>query len=90
MRTCLTVPIQALRISGYDVLSVQEVKPELRDDQLIQLSINKQRVIVTFDKDFGQLALTNPNIPGVLLLRIPPKDENYVTHRILLAPTIVK
>ena len=81
--------IQALRSLGYDVLSVWEVKPGLSDDQVVQLSIKEQRIIVTFDKDFGRLALTNPNIPGVLLLRIPPKDANYITRRILSALTTV-
>ena len=77
--------IQALRSSGYDVVSVWEVKPGLSDDQVVQLSIKEQRIILTFDKDFGRLALTSPSIPGVMLLRIPPKDPKYITRRILSA-----
>ncbi len=77
--------IQSLRSSGYDVVSVWEVNPGLGDDQVVQLSIRNQRIIITFDKDFGRLALTNPNIPGVILMRIPPKNPEYITHRILSA-----
>jgi len=82
--------IQALRSSGYDVVSIWEVKPGLSDDQIIQLSIKDQRIIITFDKDFGRLALTNPSIPGILLLRIPPKNPEYITHRILSALATVE
>ncbi|MCE4598610.1 MAG: DUF5615 family PIN-like protein [Desulfurococcales archaeon] len=77
--------IQALRSSGYDVVPVWEVKPGLSDDQIIELSIRDQRIIITFDKDFGRLALTNPNIPDVVLMRIPPENPEYITHRILSA-----
>lgn len=77
--------IQALRESGHDVLSVWEIKPGLSNDLVVQLSVREQRIIITFDKDFGRYALTNPDIPGVLLLRIPPRNPTYITNRILSA-----
>lgn len=77
--------IQSLRDSGYDVLSVWEVNPGMSDEQVVQFSIRDRRIIVTFDKDFGRIALTNPNIPGVMLMRIPPVNPEYITYRITSA-----
>jgi len=77
--------VQSLRSSGFDIVSVWEVKPGLSDDEIVQLAVNEERIIITFDKDFGRLALTNPAIPGLLLLRVSPINPEYVTRRILSA-----
>ncbi len=77
--------IQTLRSSGYDVLSIWEVNPGMSDEQVVQFSIREKRIIITFDKDFGRIALTNPDIPGVMLLRIPPANSEYITNRIISA-----
>jgi len=61
------------------------VKPGLSDDEIVHLAVNEERLIITFDKDFGRLALTNPAIPGLLLLRVPPINPEYVARRILSA-----
>ena len=77
--------INSLRRLGYDVVSVWEVNPGISDEQVVQLSIREKRIIVTFDKDFGRIALTNPNVPGVMLMRIPPANPEYITNRIISA-----
>ncbi len=77
--------IRSLRSSGYDVVSVWEVKPGISDEQVVQLSIREKRIIITFDKDFGRIALTNPGIPGVMLMRFLPVDPEYIANRIISA-----
>ena len=77
--------IQSLRSSGYDVVSIWEVNPDMGDEQVVQLSIREQRIVITFDKDFGRIALTNPNVPGVMLMRISPINPEYITRRIISA-----
>ncbi len=77
--------IQSLRSLGYDVVSVWEVNPGISDEQVVQLAIREKRIIITFDKDFGRIALTNPNVPGVILMRIPPVNPEYITNRIISA-----
>ena len=84
------ITVQVLRNSGFDVVSVQEIRPGLSDEQVVNISISENRLILTFDKDFGRFALTNLNIPGVLLLRIPPENPEYIAQRILTALTVVK
>ena len=77
--------VQLLRSSSYDVVSIWEVNPGMSDKQVVQFSIREKRIIITFDKDFGRIALTNPDIPGVMLLRIPPANPEYITNRIISA-----
>jgi predicted nuclease of predicted toxin-antitoxin system len=75
--------IQFLRNSGYDIVSVWEMNPGMSDEQVVELSIREQRIIITFDKDFGRIALTNPNVPGVMLLRFSPISPEYIARRII-------
>lgn len=46
--------IDWLRNSGLEVLSVREKSPGIRDEEVIALSKNPPRIILTEDKDFGE------------------------------------
>ena len=48
-------------------------------------AIREDRLIVTFDRDFGDLAVRGKQKPqaGVLLLRIIPTSADYVTDVLL-------
>ncbi len=74
-----------LREKDYDVISIWELRPGMNDEEVVELAVKESRIIITFDKDFGRLALLKTNIPGVILLRIPPLNPAYVAERILLA-----
>ncbi len=75
--------IIALREKGYDVASVWELRPGMSDEEVVELAIKESRIIITFDKDFGRIALLKPNITGIILLRIPPLNPLYIVERIL-------
>ena len=45
----------ALRNAGHDIRSVAEESPGLPDEQVAELCERDQRVLLTFDKDFGEL-----------------------------------
>ncbi len=75
--------IVTLKERGYDVVSVWELSPGMTDEEVVELAIKERRIIITFDKDFGRIALSNPGITGVILLRIPPLDPLYIAERIL-------
>ncbi len=74
-----------LREGGYDIVSIQELRPGMSDEEVAELAIKESRIIITFDKDFGRRALLKPNIPGVILLRIRPISPAYIAERILSA-----
>ena len=75
--------IIALREKGYDVASVWELRSGMSDEEVVELAIKESRIIITFDKDFGRIALLKPNITGIILLRIPPLNPLYIVERIL-------
>jgi len=68
--------IKALRSAGHDVVWVRTVRPGASDRDILSWAVREQRILLTFDKDFGELAgrsIPPPNC-GVVLVRMrPPK-----------------
>lgn len=64
--------VKALRSAGYDVVSVKEQFPGIRDTDVLRIAHEEQRLIITQDKDFGELAvrLSLSASSGILLIRI--------------------
>jgi predicted nuclease of predicted toxin-antitoxin system len=46
----------ALRADGHDVVWIKEVGPGSTDDVVLSLALAENRVLLTFDNDFGELA----------------------------------
>ncbi len=44
-----------MRSEGYDVLTVREIDPRMPDIDILSLAVAEQRILVTMDKDFGEL-----------------------------------
>lgn len=65
--------IDALRALGHDVLWIAEAFPSVKDDEVLAIAIAEQRVLITLDKDFGELVVRRGLSPstGVILLRVP-------------------
>ncbi len=67
--------VQALRAAGHEVLAVAEVTPRAEDPAVIDLAVREGRVLLTEDKDFGQLVFASGSASsGVILFRYPPAD----------------
>ena len=66
--------VRLLRQAGYDVASLTEDSPGIEDSKVLTLAANEQRVVITFDRDYGELIyrlrLLSPT--GVLYLRFRP------------------
>jgi predicted nuclease of predicted toxin-antitoxin system len=60
-----------LEEAGYDVLSMRKINCRAQDIEILRLAVEEQRMILTMDKDFGDLVY-NSGMPhaGVLLLRL--------------------
>ena len=55
----------------FQVLAISSINPEMEDYQIIKLAIKEDGIIITMDKDFGELVFKNNNLhKGVLLLRL--------------------
>lgn len=66
--------IQALRSAGHDVVSVAEEAAGTRDREILARAVSERRVLITFDRDFGELVFRSGEsaYPGVILLRFRP------------------
>ena len=64
--------VSELRSRGHDVNSVKESMPKAKDDVILATAQAEQRVVLTHDKDFGELAFRYglPAECGVLLIRL--------------------
>ena len=47
--------VSILRSAGYDVDSIQEESPALDDTSILERAVKDNRVLLTFDRDFGDL-----------------------------------
>jgi len=60
-----------LRSRQHDVVYVAEAMPSRSDGDLLAMAVSQQRVIVTDDKDFGELVYRSQHPAyGVLLIRL--------------------
>lgn len=57
--------------NGYDLKAVRDINPKMEDDKILSIAISENLMVVTMDKDFGELVY-NSGLPhsGVLLLRL--------------------
>lgn len=77
--------IRELRERGYDVLSVKESMRGERDEVILARAERERRIVVTHDKDFGELAIRwrLPASCGVILFRLANSDSVADNERIL-------
>jgi len=62
--SCDFAVVRSLRSAGYDVVAIAEIAPRTQDPEVIDLAVQQRRVLLTEDKDFGQLVyaeLREPN-----------------------------
>jgi predicted nuclease of predicted toxin-antitoxin system len=63
--------VQRLRADGHDVLYIAEFSPSVVDDDVLGQANERGALLVTADKDFGELVFRRRLVhSGVLLLRL--------------------
>jgi len=82
--SCDAAVARALRAAGHDVKAVAEVALGATDDTVIALALKDRRVLLTEDKDFGQLvfAAAAPT-SGVILIRYPASARSTLPQVIV-------
>lgn len=80
---------RALREAGHDVLTVKEGMRGKEDVTILARAQLEARIVVTQDKDFGELAFRFllPAESGVILFRLSGADPESDNRRILQALT---
>jgi predicted nuclease of predicted toxin-antitoxin system len=65
--------VDALRAAGHDLAWIRTDAPGAKDEEVLERSRSEARVLLTQDKDFGELVLRRGQgaSQGVILLRLP-------------------
>jgi predicted nuclease of predicted toxin-antitoxin system len=76
--------VTALKVAGHDVVWVRLAAPGATDQDVLAWAAREERILLTFDKDFGELARgsTLPSACGVVLLRMPMPKPADVGQRL--------
>lgn len=76
--------VLALRAAGHDVASITEVMAGADDDKVITVARTERRLLLTEDKDFGQLVFAAAReSSGVILIRYPMSARSALTAAVL-------
>ena len=81
--SCDFTVVRALRASGYDVVSVAESFASASDLQVLKISVEEKRLLLTEDKDFGEWIFAHgEKMSGVLLIRFPANIRSDLGHAV--------
>ena len=77
---------ETLRQSGHDVVYMADVAPRSTDKEVIERAHGEQRLLLTEDKDFGDLVFRQAlPVSGIVLVRIDSKRRHLKTPRLTAA-----
>ena len=70
--SCDFIVVRALRAAHHDVIAIAETGSGAEDDVVLGVARSEGRILLTEDKDFGQLAYAGGHeTSGVVLMRYP-------------------
>jgi predicted nuclease of predicted toxin-antitoxin system len=74
--------VEALRKQGHDVAWVRTDAPGNNDTQVLERAQREGRIVITFEKDFGELAFRAglPAQSGIILFRISAPSAAHVAR----------
>jgi predicted nuclease of predicted toxin-antitoxin system len=79
--------VERLRQEGHDVVYVAELTPSIADDQVLQEANSRSALLLTADKDFGELVFRQHRVhAGVVLLRISGLTETLKADSVAEVP----
>ena len=82
--SCDFAVVRVLRGAGHDVAAVCELSRGATDDVVIEIAVRENRILLTEDKDFGQLVHAQAaNPPGVIFIRFPGNARQALTEAIM-------
>jgi predicted nuclease of predicted toxin-antitoxin system len=79
--------VEALRNDGHDVAWIRADTPGITDVEVLARARNENRILITFDKDFGELAF-HAKLPadcGIILFRITLASPSHVARFVVTA-----
>src|SRR6266436_8345952 len=79
--------VDALRNEGHDVAWIRTDAPGSKDPDILKRAVAEQRVLLTFDKDFGDLAFQFglPATCGIVLFRLQASSSAALATMVVRA-----
>jgi predicted nuclease of predicted toxin-antitoxin system len=75
--------VKEIRDAGHDVLYVLEYDRGINDSEVLEKSYQEGRILVTRDKDFGELVYRlEKQVTGIILLRFSNKNRHLQWPRL--------
>ena len=77
--------VKLLRASGHDTKAIQEISPSISDPEVLALAVAENRILLTFDSDYGELIYRRqqPVPPAVLYFRQGPYSAAELTQAVM-------
>ena len=74
-----------LRDAGHDALAASEIMPGAKDENVLAFATRDSRILVTFDRDYGELIYRRgkPAPVGVVYLRFVPAGPDQPAEIVL-------
>jgi len=77
--------VEALKVAGYDTVWIRADAPGSNDEAVLALAQSENRIVITFDKDFGELAFRSklPASTGIILFRISMPSASHIARLVV-------
>ena len=82
--SCDFAVVRSLKDAGHDVVAVAEMLRGATDEAVVDLAASERRILITEDKDFGQLVFAAARAnSGVLFVRFPVAARGSLSATVL-------
>lgn len=76
--------VNALKSEGIDIVPIKGPPSGLSDETVLEMANKQNRILITFDSDFGELIFRQKlKARGVILLKFAPKSTQQVVDTTL-------
>ena len=83
--SCDFIVVKSLRLAGYDVVAVTESFPSASDIEVLRAAVEKNRILITEDSDFGEWVFAHrEDMKGVLFIRFPGNVRSSLGEALVL------
>jgi predicted nuclease of predicted toxin-antitoxin system len=74
--------VDAARRAGHDLVWIRDLLPGAGDEDVLRQAFTQERILVTFDKDFGNFVFRSSKTAswGIILLRPRLRSPDYVAQ----------
>ena len=82
--SCDFAVVRSLRAASYDIEAIVEIASGESDANIIEMAVKKNRILITEDRDFGELVYAHQKQHGgIILVRYPSTARKGMAEAIL-------